>query len=442
MSLFRRAVDPELEAARIAAQREQARFELERARVEAQLAREQQEAQAEFARRQAIADEQERRRRDTVRRAERAERRDRNAKARAAFAAKLRPVLPLLLINGGAAYAQAAYAYSEIAPATWNGPSRVAFAVAFSAALESIAVYVQWHAHDALMLKAHGTATSLRRASWGVAGLVAAINYAHFAGEGGAPTAAAVAFALLSLLSPWLWGLHTRRAQHVQLLAEDASLIDESGVDFSPQRIRAFPIRAWQAKRWSIDHYETDPRRAWEGYNAERLARRAEREDRKRHAAEDRPVRKGGRLPVDDDLDVALEIAAPTVDEPPAPAPVPIVYRPRWRPPTARRPRRMGRPAPAIAVTVVAPERPARPAKEPANGGRPVAGGKAAKEPASTEQKVAALIAKKPAMTQADVAATLQIGERTVRRYWPKPTAAVNGHNHRQTTWPPRRTES
>ncbi|MEV4767822.1 hypothetical protein [Micromonospora humida] len=430
MSFLRRTVDPELEAARAAAQREQVRLQLERARVEAQLAREQQEAQAEFARRQAIADEQERRRRDAVHRAERAERRDRQRKARAEFAAKLRPVLPLLLINGGAAYAQAAYAFEEIAPAEWNTPSKLAFAVAFAVALESIAVYVQWHAHDALMLKAHGTATSLRRASWGVAGLVAAINYAHFAGPGGAPTAAAVAFALLSLLSPWLWGLHTRRAQHVQLLAEDASLIDESGVEFSPQRRRAFPIRAWQAKRWSIDHYETDPRRAWEGYNADRLTRRAEREERKRRAAAARPARKADRRPVDDDLDVALEIVAPSVDETPVSASVPVVYRPRWRPPTARRPRRMGRPAPAIAVTVVAPERPARPAKEPATDGRSVAGSKAAKPAANTEQKVAALLAKKPAMTQAEVAALLQLGERTVRRYWPKPTAAVNGHDH------------
>ena len=185
-------------------------------------------------------------------------------------------MLPLLLINGGAAYAQAAYAYEEIAPAAWNAPSRVAFAVAFSAALESIAVYVQWHAHDALMLKAHATAASLRRAAWLIAAVVAAINYAHFA-DGIAPTAAAVAFALLSLLSPWLWGLHTRRAQHVQLLAEDANLIDDAGVEFSPKRRRMFPIRSLMAARWSIEHNERDPRKAWEGYNAERAARKATR---------------------------------------------------------------------------------------------------------------------------------------------------------------------
>ncbi|MEU8185984.1 hypothetical protein [Micromonospora carbonacea] len=146
-----------------------------------------------------------------------------------------------------------------------------------------------------------------------------------------------------------------------------------------------------------------------------------------------------------DDLEALVDVVAPTVPELvelveqavtrhladlPEPAPTPTVHRPRWRPSTGRRPRRMGRPAPAIAVTVVAPERPARPAKDPANGGRSVAGPKAAKQPATTEEKVAALLAQKPAMTQADVAARLQLGERTVRRYWPKQPAAVNGHDH------------
>lgn len=143
-----------------------------------------------------------------------------------------------------------------------------------------------------------------------------------------------------------------------------------------------------------------------------------------------------------DDLDALVEVVAPTPVEViervveqrladlPAPVPEPVVRRPRWRPPTARRPRRMGRPTPAINVTVVTPDRPKRPATEPANDGRPQAARKAAKQAATTEQKVASLVAKNPAMTQADVAARLQLGTRTVRRYWPKPVAAVNGHDH------------
>ncbi|WP_328342080.1 hypothetical protein [Micromonospora sp. NBC_00421] len=325
--MFRRTPeDPAILAARAAARRESAQADVERARLMAQLHREQREANAEHARRQALADEQERRRRDAVRRVERAETRERRRRARAEFGAKLRPVLPLLLINGGAAYAQAAYAYDQIAPAAWNGPSRVAFAVAFSAALESIAVYVQWHAHDALMLKAHATAASLRRAAWLIAAVVAAINYAHFA-DGAAPTAAAVAFALLSLLSPWLWGLHTRRAQHVQLLAEDASLIDDAGVEFSPKRRRMFPIRSLMAARWSIEHNERDPRKAWEGYNTARAARAAARQADKDHRAEKvtthspaNPTPEGpAEVPVDPG-----DHAEPVTPAPPAPVREPV----------------------------------------------------------------------------------------------------------------------
>ncbi|MCN0150568.1 hypothetical protein [Salinispora arenicola] len=370
--MFRRTPEePAILAARAAAQRESAAAEVERARLMAQLDREQQEAAAEHARRQAIADEQERRRRDAARRVERAERRERQRKARAEFAAKLRPVLPLLLINGGAAYAQAAYAYSEIAPAAWNGPSRVAFAVAFSAALESIAVYVQWHAHDALMLKAHATAASLRRAAWLIAAVVAAINYAHFA-DGIAPTSAAVAFALLSLLSPWLWGLHTRRAQHVQLLAEDANLIDDAGVEFSPKRRRMFPIRSLMAARWSIEHNERDPRKAWEGYNAERAARRAARKDKTNRPTPDK--------------------ATGT----PAPA----------APPVRREPVEPSRPAPVEPVTPVRePVRPARVTARSLTAGERVIAAHTA-EPTANHERIARLA---------------EVSVSTVKRHRPRP---------------------
>lgn len=390
--MFRRTPeDPAILAARAAAQRESAAAEVERARLMAQLDREQQEAAAEHARRQAIADEQERRRRDAARRVERAERRERQRKARAVFATKLRPVLPLLLINGGAAYAQGAYAYSEIAPADWNMPSRLAFAIAFAAALESIAVYVQWHAHDALMLKAHATAASLRRAAWLIAAVVAAINYAHFA-NGFSPTAAAVAFALLSLLSPWLWGLHTRRAQHVQLLAEDSSRIDDAGVEFSPRRRRMFPIRSLMAARWAIEHNERDPRKAWDGYHAERAARTTA------HTA-DRAARKAARAAR------KQEQTAPTADQP------------------------------TSDVTMTSTTSPAD-VTPPVKRARPKA--------LTTAEKVTRAATKLPTGTVAEIAAKAGVSESTARRHMPAPVTspsdpgtaettpelAVNGHHH------------
>jgi hypothetical protein len=189
------------------------------------------------------------------------------------WTATLRLVAPLLLVNALAVYGQIAYAYDHIAPTTWTTASRVVLAVGAAAAVESIALYVGWHAHDALILKSYTTARHLRRASYVIAAVVGSVNYTHFA-DGFRPTGAAIMFGLLSLVSPWLWGLHTRRVQRVQLIRED--LVDDAGVEFSITRRRNFPWRSWQARRWSIDHNIRDPKVAWREYNADRMRRRAE----------------------------------------------------------------------------------------------------------------------------------------------------------------------
>lgn len=180
----------------------------------------------------------------------------------------LRTVVPLLIVNALAVYGQLAYAMENVAPTGWLLPARVALSIGFAAAVESVALYVGWHAHDALLLKSHATARNLRRASYVIALGVAAMNYSHFAADGMHPTAAACAFGLLSLLTPWLWGLHTRRAAHLQLIQEHRA--DESGAEFSSARRRAFPILSWKARRYSIMHNITDPAEAWTAFLASR----------------------------------------------------------------------------------------------------------------------------------------------------------------------------
>jgi hypothetical protein len=201
---------------------------------------------------------------------------------------RLRPVAPLLVVNSLAVYGQIAYAYERIAPEIWPTPARLVLAVMFATAVESISLYVGWHAHDALLRKHTAAAAKLRRIAYLIAAAVGTINYAHFAAERMTPTSAAVAFGLLSMLSPWLWGLHSRRAQHIQLVAERKA--DCIGAVFSAERRRSFPIRCWKAKRWSIDNGVTDPLTAWQGYNAaahhQRLAKLA-------HRAAKRAARKG-----------------------------------------------------------------------------------------------------------------------------------------------------
>jgi hypothetical protein len=136
---------------------------------------------------------------------------------------------------------------------------------------------------------------------------------------------------MLSLISPWLWGLYTRRAQHVQLLAEDSNLIDNSGVEFSPRRKRMFPFRSYMAVRWSIEHNERDPRVAWDGYNAERRLRIAERRAARAY------------LSADKDKVKAIEPSpAPPAIDPPAP---PAIDPPA--PPVADDPRPVSPAAPA-----------------------------------------------------------------------------------------------
>jgi hypothetical protein len=282
------------------------------------------------------------------------------------IAARARLLVPLLIVNGAAVYGQIAYAYTSIAPPDWHTHYRLGLSVLFAGAVESIAVYVGWHAHDALLSGATATAARLRRASYAIAAAVAGINYAHFAHDGMRPTAAAVAFGLLSLLSPWLWGLHTRRAQHVQLV--DRGVVDGTGATFSAERIRAFPIRAWVARRWSIDHNITDPAAAWTGYNAARATRRA--------------AYPSGRIAT---AWAALRGTLPAPTPPATPAPAP------------NRPRKTSNPT-------------AKPATTAARG--------------STSERVALALSKNPDATPAQIAVRLKVSERTVQRYWPRPATA------------------
>lgn len=231
-------------------------------------------ARADEKRRQRAQEAEDRR----LARVARAERRAEQAASLAALGRRLRPVAPLLLVTGFAMYAQYAYGFDNYSSPTTPWLLRVLIALGAAVAVESIANYVQWHAHDALLLGATSTAARLRRASYVIAFGVAAVNYSHFS-NGWDPTPAAVVFALFSASQPWLWGLHTRRAQRIQLIREGH--VDSSGATFSAERWRAFPWLTFQARRWSIDHGVDDPRAAWAGYKAERVAARAEQQAKK-----------------------------------------------------------------------------------------------------------------------------------------------------------------
>lgn len=234
------------------------------------------ERAAERARRR--AERQERRRAAEAAKTELRERRVKRRRDRAArFGAAVRaarPVVPVALVTVFAIVGQIAYGLEHYTPPSAPWPVRVLVAVGAAVTVESIANYVQWHAHEAYLMGETATAARLRFASYLIALVVAGLNYSHFSVDL-RPTAGAVMFGLFSALQPWLWGLHTRRAKNIQLRREGR--VDDTGAIFSAARWFAFPVRTWRARRYSIAHSITDPREAWEKSEAERMRRREER---------------------------------------------------------------------------------------------------------------------------------------------------------------------
>lgn len=190
----------------------------------------------------------------------------------AASVDRLRTAAPITLVTSFAVYGQFAWGLENVPPHTLIPIWVIAAGAAL--AFESLSLYVQWHAHDALLRRDGTRAARLRFGSYLFAGVAAAVNYSHFS-NGWAPTPGAVMFALFSMSSPWLWGLHTRRAHNIQLRSEGR--YDDTGALFSAERRRNFPIRTWLARRYSIDYGITDARIAWEAYRTYRLTRRAAR---------------------------------------------------------------------------------------------------------------------------------------------------------------------
>jgi hypothetical protein len=119
--------------------------------------------------------------------------------------------------------------------------------------LESIAVYLSYHAHIAQL--ANDSATRLRLAAGLFGAVMGAMNYSHYMAANWRPTFAAIAFGLCSASSPWLWGIHSRRESRDSLMAD--GLIEPHAVRLGATRWTWHPIRSAQVM-W----YAT-----WEGIN-------------------------------------------------------------------------------------------------------------------------------------------------------------------------------
>lgn len=159
--------------------------------------------------------------------------------------------VPNLLVNATAFSAQYSFFRSHL---HWISPGQVMAALA----LESIAVYLAFHAHVAQL--ANDSAFRLKAGSYGMGAVIAAINYSHYAGPNWRPTVIAVVMALMSGSSPWLWSIHSRRASRDKLL--ERGLLDEHAVRLGATRWTWHPILSVRVMRRATWIGETDPKRA------------------------------------------------------------------------------------------------------------------------------------------------------------------------------------
>ena len=159
--------------------------------------------------------------------------------------------VPVVLVNVVAFAGQLAFLREHL---PWGLAGQVLMAVT----LETIAVYLAWQAHLAQL--ANDSALRLRLAAYGFALVIAAMNYSHYARPGWSPTFAAVAVALCSAASPWLWGIHTRRVSRDQLMK--AGLIEPHALRLGMTRWAWHPIRSARVMFHATWKGTTDPAKA------------------------------------------------------------------------------------------------------------------------------------------------------------------------------------
>lgn len=181
---------------------------------------------------------------------------------------------PVMLVNAVAFIGQYMYVHKHM---PWIVPGQVMFAVA----LETVAVYLAWQAHLAAMK--NDSAMRLRLGAYIFACGIGAMNYSHYAAPHWRPTFPAVGLFLMSALSPWLWGVHTRRVSRDELMAKGQ--LEGRSLRLGATRWLWHAIRSARAMYHATWIGETNVARAIDATDAERTARLARRAARRPRAA-------------------------------------------------------------------------------------------------------------------------------------------------------------
>ena len=156
--------------------------------------------------------------------------------------------IPVILVNAVAVIAQLAFLRAHM---SWAPAGKALVAVT----LESVAVYLAWQAHLAIV--ADDSAMRLRLAAYGFAAIVGVMNYSHYMAPGWRPTFPALVFALCSVMSPWLWSIHSRRESRDTLKAR--GLIEPHAVRLGATRWMWHPIRSARVMFRATWQGENDP---------------------------------------------------------------------------------------------------------------------------------------------------------------------------------------
>lgn len=127
-------------------------------------------------------------------------------------------------------------------------------ALGAAAVVESIAIFIGWHAHVALI--EGDSVFRLRAGSYAVAAAVATLNYHHYSPDWSLDDQAAM-FGAASMLSPWLWAIHSRHLHRADLRRK--GLIDPRAPKFSLLRWLLHRPETWQALKWAVRHSEQSP---------------------------------------------------------------------------------------------------------------------------------------------------------------------------------------
>lgn len=181
-----------------------------------------------------------------------------NAKKKVAHVARQKRVtlamvitaVPVILVNTVAVFGQLEFLHSRM---PWNMAADILFAVA----LESIAVFLAYSAHKALL--ANDSAMRLRLAAYVFAAIVGVTNGSHYLSHNHM-TFAALGMTMMSASSPWLWSVYSRRVARDTLMR--LGLIEPHAIRLGMNRFLFHPVRSFCVYRYAVWQGEQNVQRA------------------------------------------------------------------------------------------------------------------------------------------------------------------------------------